>query len=101
MPPIEARPALHRLGDWQPATSRVDPITVLEAQAIDRLPWLNPIRYGRMARDVFAFYRGTAAVMAHDLGSSISSSLNVQLCGDCHVGNFGFHASPEIGRAHV
>ncbi|MCP9778507.1 DUF2252 family protein [Cyanobium sp. Tous-M-B4] len=54
-----------------------------------------PVRHSRMAHDAFAFYRGTPAVMAHDLGNASSSGLEVQLCGDCHLANFGFYASPE------
>lgn len=83
------------LSRWAPPADRRDPITVLQQQESDRLPWLIPVRHSRMARDVFAFYRGTPAVMAHDLGNNPSSGLEVQLCGDCHLANFGFYASPE------
>ena len=83
------------LGVWTPAADRPDPIAVLQQQEIDRLPWLVPVRHSRMAQDAFAFYRGTPAVMAHDLGNAPSTGLEVQLCGDCHLANFGFYASPE------
>ena len=43
----------------------------------------------------FAFYRGAAAVMAHDLAQTPPSGLDVQLCGDAHLANFGGFASPE------
>ena len=43
----------------------------------------------------FTFYRGAASVMAHDLASTPRSGLQVQLCGDAHLANFGFFASPE------
>ena len=43
----------------------------------------------------FAFYRGAAAVMAHDLASTPRAGLSVQLCGDAHLANFGGFASPE------
>jgi uncharacterized protein (DUF2252 family) len=33
--------------------------------------------------------------MAHDLGSTPRSGLNVQCCGDAHLSNFGVFASPE------
>jgi hypothetical protein len=83
------------LSRWAPAPDRRNPIAVLQQQEADRLPWLVPVRHSRMAQDAFAFYRGTPAVMAHDLGSAPSSGLEVQLCGDCHLANFGFYASPE------
>jgi uncharacterized protein (DUF2252 family) len=43
----------------------------------------------------FAFYRGAAAVMAHDLASTPRAGLRVQLCGDAHLSNVGGFASPE------
>ena len=41
------------------------------------------------------FYRGAAAVMACDLESRPNSGIEVQLCGDAHVLNFGLWATPE------
>lgn len=87
--------AVQDLSRWTPAVDRLNPISVLEQQESDRLPWLVPVRHSRMSYDAFAFYRGTPAVMAHDLGQAPSSGLEVQLCGDCHLANFGFYASPE------
>lgn len=43
----------------------------------------------------FTFYRGAPAVMAYDLAHTPSSGIIVQLCGDCHISNFGMFASPE------
>ena len=56
---------------------------------------LLPIRYGRMLVSPFTFYRGAANVMANDLAAAPRSGLNVQLCGDAHLANFGGFASPE------
>ncbi|MBB2735877.1 MULTISPECIES: DUF2252 domain-containing protein [Bradyrhizobium] len=56
---------------------------------------LVPIRYGRMLQSPFAFYRGSAGVMAADLALTPSTGLNVQACGDCHLANFGGFATPE------
>jgi uncharacterized protein (DUF2252 family) len=74
---------------------RPDPVSLLERQAANRLPELVPIRYGRMLASPFAFYRGAALVMAHDLAATPTSGLIVQACGDAHLSNFGFFASPE------
>jgi uncharacterized protein (DUF2252 family) len=74
---------------------RPDPIDVLAAQDGTRVPELLPIRYGRMAASPFAFYRGAAAVMARDLSGTPTSGIDVQICGDAHLSNFGFFASPE------
>ncbi|MFI6843699.1 DUF2252 domain-containing protein [Kitasatospora sp. NPDC050467] len=82
-------------GRWIPAADRPDPIVVLEQQAVDRVPELLPIRYGRMADSAFAFLRGSAAVMAADLAAGPDTGITVQLCGDAHLLNFGVYASPE------
>ena len=64
-----------------------------------RLPQLVPIRYGRMLATPFTFFRGAALIMAADLGSTPHSGLMVQLCGDAHLSNFGFYATPERNQA--
>ena len=84
-----------RHGDWAPPPDRTDPLEILALQATTRVPDLVPIRYGRMAASPFAFFRGAAAVMAADLAHEEHSHLDVQLCGDAHLVNFGGFASPE------
>src|SRR6185369_9564738 len=66
-----------------------------QGQSEIRLPDLLPLRYGRMAASPWTYFRGAAAVMAHDLASVPNTGLNVQLCGDAHVLNFGLWATPE------
>ena len=82
------------LAAFGPAAAR-DPIAILEQQAASRVEELSPIRYGRMAASPFAFFRGAAAVMTADLGAVVRSPIDVQLCGDAHLSNFGIFASPE------
>jgi uncharacterized protein (DUF2252 family) len=72
-----------------------DPVAILDAQSADRVQELVPLRYGRMLVSPFTFYRGAAAVMAHDLASTPRTGLEVQLCGDAHLSNVGGFASPE------
>jgi uncharacterized protein (DUF2252 family) len=72
-----------------------DPIALLEEQTPARVPELVPIRYGRMLVSPFAFYRGSANIMAHDLVATPRAGLTVQLCGDAHLSNFGGFATPE------
>ncbi|CAM2895313.1 DUF2252 domain-containing protein [Prescottella defluvii] len=79
--------------------ARRDPIRLLEQQSADRIPDLVPVRYGRMASSPFAFYRGSALIMADDLSSTPGSGLTVQLCGDAHLCNFGIFATPERMQA--
>ena len=80
---------------WEPAGNRLDPIVLLEEQSVSRVPELVPIRYGRMLVSPFAFFRGAALIMAADLASTPRSDINVQLCGDAHLSNFGLFGSPE------
>ena len=81
--------------DWSPGPDRPDPVALIEGQDTDRLQWLVPVRRGRMAVSAFTFYRGAARVMATDLATTPNSGLVVQACGDAHLSNFGFFASPE------
>jgi uncharacterized protein (DUF2252 family) len=82
---------------WKPPEDRRDPVDVVLASNEGRLLDLVPIRHGRMMQSPFAFYRGTAAVMAADLAHTPSSGLRVQACGDAHLSNFGGFATPERG----
>lgn len=68
---------------------------ILVAQNASRLPELVPLRFARMLADPFSFYRGSAAVMAADLGASRSSGIKALCCGDAHVSNFGIYAAPD------
>jgi uncharacterized protein (DUF2252 family) len=83
------------LGAWEPAANREPAITTLQRQAETRVPELLPIRYGRMVASPFAFYRGAAAIMAADLAGAPRTGLEVQLCGDAHLSNFGAFAAPD------
>ncbi len=80
---------------WAPASGRRDPVALLEEQNTTREPDLVPVRHGRMMVSPFTFYRGAAKIMAADLRNTPTAGLEVQLCGDAHLSNFGVYASPE------
>ena len=80
---------------WKPASGRPDAVQILEEQNLRREPDLVPVRRGRMLVSPFTFYRGAARVMATDLKDTPTAGLDVQLCGDAHLSNFGVFASPE------
>ena len=82
-------------GEWAPAADRPDPVELLEEQAASRVQELVPIRYGRMLVSPFTFFRGAAYPMAADLAGAPRSGLEVQLCGDAHLSNFGGFAAPD------
>ena len=81
--------------EWNPPEDRADPIDLLIASSQGRVEDLLPIRYGRMAANPFAFFRGAAAIMAYDLAHTPATGLHLQICGDCHLLNFGGFATPE------
>lgn len=81
--------------DWIPAPDRSDPVRLLDEQNAQRLSWLVPYRYQRMAESPLAFFRGGARVMASDLAQTPVSGIEAQICGDAHISNFGLFASPE------
>src|SRR5215475_1527182 len=72
---------------WNPPRNRPDPLRVLEQDNKGRFPELIPIRYGRMVRSPFTFYRGAALNMAVDLAATPTTGIRVQACGDCHLLN--------------
>lgn len=81
--------------EWKPRQRGRDVIAILKATDKGRIRSLIPLRYERMIQSPFAFLRGSAAVMAFDLGHVVGSGLRVQACGDCHLLNFGAFATPE------
>jgi uncharacterized protein (DUF2252 family) len=82
-------------GGWTPPADRSDPLDLLRQSSEGRIPELIPVRYGRMMASPFAWYRGTALIMASDLSRTPSSGLRVQACGDAHLANFGGYGTPE------
>jgi uncharacterized protein (DUF2252 family) len=82
------------LGNWSPAADR-DPLGRLDEQEVPRVAELVPIRHERMAVSPFTFFRGAAAIFADDIANCPRTDLEVQLCGDAHLMNFGVFASPE------
>ncbi len=48
-----------------------------------------------MVATPYAFLRGAAAIHADDFAGLPSTGITPVICGDAHLGNFGFYASPE------
>jgi uncharacterized protein (DUF2252 family) len=91
------RERAHRseLADWTPPPDRPDPVDQVIAAHEGRVPWLIPVRVGRMLASPYAFLRGSAGIMADDFARLPSTGITPVICGDAHLGNFGFYASPE------
>src|SRR5258708_11947259 len=81
--------------EWPPAAERNDPVDTIDAECRTLLPSLVPLRVARMTSSPFAFFRGAAAVMADDCAALPTTGIEIQICGDAHLANFGIYATPE------
>ncbi|ENW08651.1 DUF2252 domain-containing protein [Acinetobacter beijerinckii] len=71
-------------------------LTIYDWSNQGRLEQLKPIRAKRMSVSPFTFYRGMPSLMLFDQAwEQHHSGLFQQICGDCHLSNFGGFASPE------
>ena len=61
---------------FSPAPHRRDPVDILLEDSKGRVERLVPIRYGRMVASPFAFFRGTAGIMAADLADDAVDGLS-------------------------
>ncbi len=80
---------------WKAHLNRPDPLQTVAASNVGRQEHLIPLRMGRMAASPFAFLRGSAGVMAADLAQTPVTGLQVMVCGDAHLSNFGLLGTPE------
>ena len=83
------------LGDWEVRADRPDPVELVRESHQGRLEWLIPTRVARMVGSPYGFLRGSAIVMAADVAALPATGITPVICGDAHLGNFGFYASPE------
>jgi hypothetical protein len=97
MTPVTAEHRRRRgeLGRWRPKEDRPDPVDLVEMAHSGRLERLVPVRVGRLVASPYAFLRGSASLMAEDFASMPRTGIEPVICGDAHLGNFGFYASPE------
>ena len=73
---------------------KLDPLQILLQAAKRHIAQLVPIKFKLMSESPFAFFRGSVEIMAADLGQARHTKIEVQMCGDAHVKNFGFFATP-------
>ena len=83
------------LGGWEVRGDRRDPVELIQQSHLGRLDWLIPTRVARMVGSPYGFLRGSAIVMASDVAALPATGITPVICGDAHLGNFGFYASPE------
>lgn len=83
------------LGRWSAPVDRPDVVDQVRESHVGRVERLVPVRVARMAASPYGFLRGTAGVMTADLAGLPDTGIRPVICGDAHLGNFGFYASPE------
>ncbi|WP_405706364.1 MULTISPECIES: DUF2252 domain-containing protein [unclassified Streptomyces] len=76
---------------FEAPAGRPDAVQAVEESNVGRVAELAPIRVGRMAANPFAFLRGSAGLMAHDLSGGPVTGVGAQICGDAHAANFGLY----------
>src|SRR5262249_42679038 len=86
---LRQRVARKEHATWVVANPIADRLRPLYQVNQGRLPQLLPEKYKRMRASPFAFFRGSAAIMAADLAAMPRTGVTVQLCGDAHVRNLG------------
>src|ERR1051326_3070241 len=70
------------------------PLNILLEASKRHIGRLLPLKFKLMSDSPFAFFRGSVEIMAADLGQAANARIEVQMCGDAHVKNFGFFATP-------
>ena len=83
------------LAGWRPPADRPDVIQAIIASHRGRDERLIGIRVRRMSQSPYGFLRATAGIMAEDVAHLPATGIRPVVCGDAHLGNFGFYASPE------
>jgi len=74
---------------------KFNPLDLILQAAKNHIAQLLPKKFNLMSTSPFAFFRGSVEIMAADLGQSKHTRIEVQMCGDAHVKNFGFFATPS------
>ena len=77
---------------WHFERTRAVALERIQQSLVGRIASLIALRNERMAQSPFAYFRGSASLMALDLSETPPTPLLVQLCGDAHVRNFGTFA---------
>src|SRR5215831_16401804 len=92
---LAQRNHLARSGHHELPKRRFDPMEVVRVACRDHVAKLLPVKFERMSESPFAFFRGAVEIMAADLGAGKRTEIIAQLCGDAHLKNFGFYATPS------
>ncbi|MEV1020016.1 DUF2252 domain-containing protein [Streptomyces sp. NPDC050264] len=82
---------------FEVSADRPDAVGAVDQSNQGRIAELTPLRVGRMTATPFAFLRGSAGLMAHDLVRTPLTGIGAQICGDAHAANFGLYGDARGG----
>ncbi|MGA4670115.1 DUF2252 domain-containing protein [Propionibacteriaceae bacterium Y1923] len=85
----------HELAHWDPSARLVDPVEQIIEAHQGRIERLIPLRVARMTASPYGFLRGAANVSASDSAVMAFTGIMPVICGDAHLGNFGFYRTSE------
>jgi uncharacterized protein (DUF2252 family) len=91
---IALRAHLSRSALGKLSPRKFDPLDVLKQASKKHIAQLLPLKFKLMSESPFVFFRGSVEIMAADLGQAKHTKIEAQMCGDAHVKNFGFFATP-------
>lgn len=80
---------------WDPALRTIDPVEQVIQSHQGRIERLIPLRVARMTESPYGFLRGAANVSASDSALVPYTGIMPVICGDAHLGNFGFYRTSE------
>ncbi|WP_051209552.1 DUF2252 domain-containing protein [Propionicicella superfundia] len=86
---------LSNLSLWEVTPGRTGVVDLVGRSHEGRVESLIGIRVARMISSPYGFLRGSAVVMADDVARLPVTGIAPVVCGDAHLGNFGFYRSPE------
>ena len=83
------------LGEWGRRRTAPTRSQLIEESHAGPAAGADPGPGGADGPSPYGFLRGTAVVMADDVARLPATGIMPVVCGDAHLGNFGFYASPE------
>ena len=92
---LRERVPRHAVAEFRPTVDRPDPVDLIIQSHEGRIERLIPLRVARMTASPYGFLRGAANVAASDSASMPCTGIMPVICGDAHLGNFGFYRTSE------
>lgn len=80
---------------WSPSQDRPHPAEIIQSSNEKTDGIILEPSSQTVLSDPLSFFCGSLHIMAYDLSGTPRTNINVQVCGDCHLFNFGVYATGE------